>query len=45
VLVALTAAGTVSRLLVDGKVVGDVSGQEPCPADLTKPLPWKPKPA
>ncbi len=41
VLTGFTASGTVSRLLVDGRVVGDLDGQVPCPADLTNPVPWK----
>jgi hypothetical protein len=41
VLTSLTASGTVSRLLLDGKVVGDVSGAVACPVDLVDPLPWK----
>jgi hypothetical protein len=41
VLVALTAAGTVSRLLLDGKAVGDVAGQVACPTNLANPRPWK----
>jgi hypothetical protein len=41
VLTSLTASGTVSRLLIDGKVVGDVPGRVGCPADLVNPLPWQ----
>jgi hypothetical protein len=41
VLTSLTASGTISRLLLDGKVVGDVSGRVGCPTDLVDPLPWK----
>jgi len=41
VLISLTASGTVSRLLLDGKVVGDVHGKAACPTDLVEPLPWK----
>ena len=41
VLTSLTASGTVSRLLLDGKVVGDVSGRVGCPVDLVDPTPWK----
>lgn len=41
VLTSLTASGTVSRLLLDGKVVGDVPGRVACPVDLVDPLPWK----
>jgi hypothetical protein len=41
VLTSLTAAGTVSRLLIDGKVVGDVPGRVACPVDLVDPAPWK----
>jgi len=41
VLTSLTAAGTVSRLLIDGKKVGDVTGRVACPVDLVNPLPWQ----
>jgi hypothetical protein len=41
VLTSLTASGTVSRLLLDGQVVGDVDGRIACPVDLVNPLPWK----
>jgi hypothetical protein len=41
VVVGLTGRGTVSRLLVDGKVVGDVAGSAPCPADPDQPRPWR----
>jgi hypothetical protein len=41
VLISLTASGTVSRLLLDGKKIGDVPGRGACPADLVNPLPWK----
>ena len=41
VLTGFTASGTVSRLLIDGKVVGDIKGAGPCPTDLTDPTPWK----
>ena len=41
VLTSLTASGTVSRLLLDGKVVGDVDGRVACPVDLVNPVPWK----
>jgi hypothetical protein len=41
VLISFTASGTVSRLLLDGKVVGDVPGRVGCPTDLVEPLPWK----
>jgi hypothetical protein len=41
VLTSLTASGTVSRLLLDGKVVGDVTGRVNCPTDLVDPVPWQ----
>jgi hypothetical protein len=41
VLTSLTASGTVSRLLIDGKTVGDVPGRVGCPVDLVNPLPWE----
>jgi hypothetical protein len=41
VLQSLTGGGTISRLLLNGKDLGDVHGEQPCPNDLTNPLPWK----
>ena len=41
VLMSFTASGNVSRLLIDGKKIGDVPGRVGCPADLVDPLPWK----
>ena len=41
VLTSLTVSGTVSRLLLDGKSWGDVSGKADCPTDLDHPAPWK----
>jgi hypothetical protein len=41
VLTSLTASGVVSRLLIDGKKVGDVSGRVACPVDLVSPAPWQ----
>lgn len=41
VLTSLTASGTVSRLLIDGKKVGDVPGRVACPVDLVNPVPWQ----
>jgi len=35
------AGGTVSRLLLGGRDLGNVSGDYGCPANLTKPAPWK----
>ncbi|HEX4491784.1 MAG TPA: hypothetical protein VH914_11305 [Acidimicrobiia bacterium] len=40
VLTSLTVSGTVSRLLLDGKPRGDVSGKVGCPKDLDDPAPW-----
>lgn len=40
VLTGLTGRGTVSRLLLDGRTVGEVSGSMPCPLDLADPAPW-----
>lgn len=40
VLTALTGHGTISRLLVDGEVVGDADGAQVCPRDLANPVPW-----
>jgi hypothetical protein len=41
VLTGFTASGTVSRLLIDGAIVGDQDGRVACPTDLVNPLPWK----
>ena len=41
VLQAPTAGGSVSRLLLSGDDLGEVSGARTCPADLAKPSPWK----
>jgi len=41
VLQSLTGAGTISRLLLDGKDLGDVHGEQACPNNLSDPLPWK----
>jgi len=41
VLRAPIAGGSVSRLLVSGKDLGEVGGAQACPADLAKPAPWK----
>jgi hypothetical protein len=40
VITSFTAAGTISRLLIDGKKVGDLPGHVACPRDLVNPLPW-----
>ncbi len=40
VLTALTGHGTISRLLLDGEVVGDADGAQACPRDLANPAPW-----
>jgi hypothetical protein len=32
---------TVSRLLLAGQDLGEVSGRRPCPVDLRHPTPWK----
>jgi hypothetical protein len=32
--------GTASRLLVAGRDLGNVSGRQSCPADLSHPTPW-----
>jgi len=36
-----SGGGTVSRLLVSGRDLGELKGQYDCPADLTRPTPWK----
>jgi hypothetical protein len=36
-----SASGSVSRLLVSGKDLGEVNGAPGCPANLAKPSPWK----
>lgn len=41
VLSGLTGHGTISRLLVDGEVIGDVRGEQGCPNELSNPEPWK----
>jgi len=41
VLTSLTASGLVSRLLIDGKKIGDLPGRVPCPIDLVNPSPWE----
>jgi hypothetical protein len=41
VLQSLAAGGTVSRLLVAGREVGEVNGAYGCPANMAKPVPWK----
>jgi hypothetical protein len=41
VLQAPTAGGTVSRLLVGGHDLGDVTQSAGCPANLARPSPWK----
>lgn len=41
VLVGESGRGTVSRLLVDGKAVGDVVGRRSCPSDLDHLAPWR----
>jgi len=41
VLRSLTAQGSVSRLLLEGRDLGEVNGSPPCPADLAHPAPWK----
>jgi len=41
VLTSNGAGGSVSRLLLAGKDLGNVSGVYGCPGNLAKPLPWK----
>jgi len=41
VLTSNGAGGSVSRLLLSGRDLGNVSGSYGCPGDLTKPLPWR----
>jgi hypothetical protein len=36
-----SGGGTVSRLLLAGHDLGEVTGKYGCPADMRKPLPWK----
>ena len=45
VLRAPTADGSVSRLLVTGKDLGEVNGAPVCPANLQKPSPWTADPS
>ncbi len=37
-----SGGGTVSRLLLSGRDLGELNGRYDCPADLAKPAPWKP---
>jgi hypothetical protein len=41
VLQSMTGSGSLSRLLLNGKTVGDVFGEQQCPANLAIPTPWK----
>lgn len=41
VLQGFNGSTSVSRLLLDGKVVGDATGTVNCPNDLSDPAPWK----
>ena len=41
IIVVDTAQGTKSRLLLDGRRLGDVDGDVACPADYSNPTPWK----
>lgn len=38
---SLTGSGSVTRLLLAGKDMGDVAGRVGCPSDLQNPAPWK----
>jgi hypothetical protein len=44
VLRSLTGAGTVSRLLLNGRDLGDAIGEHACPSDYARPTPWKVRP-
>ena len=41
VLQSPSAGGTISKLLIDGKDLGNVVGAVACPANLEHPAPWK----
>jgi hypothetical protein len=41
VLQSLSSGGSLSRLLLAGKDLGNVSGTRGCPTDLAHPSPWK----
>jgi len=41
VLQSLSSGGSLSRLLLAGKDLGNVSGTHACPANLAAPVPWK----
>jgi hypothetical protein len=41
VLHTLSSGGSVSRLLLDGKDLGNVASSRPCPSNLAHPAPWK----
>jgi hypothetical protein len=43
VLQSLSAGGSVSRLLLDGKDLGSVATARECPQDFSHPAPWKKK--
>jgi hypothetical protein len=44
VLRSLTGAGTVSRLLLSGRDLGDAIGEHACPSDYANPKPWTTQP-
>lgn len=41
VIQSLSSGGSVSRLLLDGKDLGNVENARPCPSDFAHPAPWK----
>ncbi len=41
VLQSLSAGGSVSRLLLAGRDLGEVGGSQGCPVNLARPTPWK----
>jgi hypothetical protein len=41
VLQSLSSGGPLSRLLLDGKDLGNVASSRGCPTDLSHPAPWK----
>ena len=41
IITSLSSGGSLSRLLLDGKDLGNVPNTIPCPANLSNPQPWK----
>ena len=41
ILQSLSSGGSLSRLLLDGKDLGNVTNSRGCPSDLSNPAPWR----